>query len=165
MSATARPLSDAGLMDFDDILLQSLSLNEGPVPLGGHLLVDEFQDINPAQYRLIRAWGANAAGVFVIGDPDQAIYGFRGADPRLLRPVPGRLRGGKGNPPYGELPFHAGNPQVRTKRAQSAARACGRAGSGQVRTPVAGGGRIRRSCAGRAGDRPDGGRHRYACRA
>ncbi len=45
-----------------------------------HLLVDEFQDINDLQYRLIRHWNRGGQGLFVIGDPDQAIYGFRGAD-------------------------------------------------------------------------------------
>ena len=46
-----------------------------------YLLVDEFQDINPAQQRLIRIWSRSGRELFVIGDPDQAIYGFRGADP------------------------------------------------------------------------------------
>jgi superfamily I DNA/RNA helicase len=49
-----------------------------------HLLIDEFQDINDVQYRLIRAWSQNSAGLFVIGDPDQSIYGFRGSDPRFF---------------------------------------------------------------------------------
>lgn len=44
-----------------------------------HLLVDEFQDINDLQYRLIQAWGEKSASLFVIGDPDQSIYGFRGS--------------------------------------------------------------------------------------
>lgn len=43
--------------------------------------MDEFQDINPAQQRLIRIWSRSGRELFVIGDPDQAIYGFRGADP------------------------------------------------------------------------------------
>ena len=45
-----------------------------------YLLVDEFQDINPIQYRLIRAWAQEGESLFAIGDPDQSIYGFRGAD-------------------------------------------------------------------------------------
>lgn len=49
-----------------------------------HLLVDEFQDINDLQYRLIRAWSRGGESLFVIGDPDQAIYGFRGADARCF---------------------------------------------------------------------------------
>ncbi len=50
----------------------------------GHLLVDEFQDVNQAQYTLV-ALLAQTATLFVIGDPDQAIYGFRGADPRWFQ--------------------------------------------------------------------------------
>ncbi|MEZ4357240.1 MAG: UvrD-helicase domain-containing protein [Eubacteriales bacterium] len=77
-------------LDYDDILLKALHLFEGE-NLGKkeekkienaftYLLVDEFQDINPVQYRLIRAWSKNSKEVFVIGDPDQSIYGFRGSD-------------------------------------------------------------------------------------
>lgn len=50
-----------------------------------YLLVDEFQDINAAQYSFIRMLvNENADGLFVIGDPDQAIYGFRGSDVRFI---------------------------------------------------------------------------------
>ena len=79
-------LASAGMLDFDDLLLSALSLwEEGGTPAGDkrftHLLVDEFQDINAVQYRLIRAWAKAGKDLFVIGDPDQSIYGFRGSDP------------------------------------------------------------------------------------
>ena len=45
-----------------------------------YLLVDEFQDINPVQYELLKAWNRNGRELFVIRDPDQSIYGFRGSD-------------------------------------------------------------------------------------
>ncbi|MDR3051695.1 MAG: UvrD-helicase domain-containing protein [Oscillospiraceae bacterium] len=80
-------LAQCGALDYDDILLRALALaeqDEPKAPIGGHLLVDEFQDINPVQYRLIRAWAARRDGVFVIGDPDQAIYGFRGSYPQCF---------------------------------------------------------------------------------
>ena len=87
-------LAQYGVLDYDDILLNALERFEGGNPEGKegkklrsaftHLLVDEFQDINPVQYRLIRAWGKNSAGIFVIGDPDQSIYGFRGSDSRCF---------------------------------------------------------------------------------
>jgi 1-acyl-sn-glycerol-3-phosphate acyltransferase len=45
-----------------------------------HILVDEYQDINPSQYLLIRQLSGEGPNLFVVGDDDQAIYGFRGAD-------------------------------------------------------------------------------------
>lgn len=76
-------LAAYGAMDYDDVLLRVLALFEGadrPEPAFTHLLVDEFQDINPVQYRLIHAWSQASESLFVIGDPNQAIYGFRGSD-------------------------------------------------------------------------------------
>lgn len=74
-------------VDYDDILLQALEKFESGdqkcealLPRFSQLLVDEFQDINAVQYRLIRQWGKKSDAIFVIGDPDQAIYGFRGSD-------------------------------------------------------------------------------------
>ena len=45
-----------------------------------NLLVDEFQDVNPIQRELVLRWSQGGRSLFVIGDPDQSIYGFRGAD-------------------------------------------------------------------------------------
>jgi superfamily I DNA/RNA helicase len=44
-----------------------------------YLLIDEFQDTNPVQRKLVRRWSTGGKNIFVIGDPDQSIYGFRGA--------------------------------------------------------------------------------------
>lgn len=85
-TAYQKQLRDAKLMDFDDLLLETLKLLEDDsvkLPQRHHfdfLLVDEFQDISPVQYRLIQAMHREGIELFVIGDPDQAIYGFRGAD-------------------------------------------------------------------------------------
>jgi hypothetical protein len=49
-----------------------------------HLSVDEFQDINPDQYRFIDALMGDRRDLFVVGDPNQSIYGWRGADPGLI---------------------------------------------------------------------------------
>jgi len=49
-----------------------------------HLSVDEFQDTSPAQLRLIRAWLGDTGQLCVVGDPDQAIYGFAGAESGYL---------------------------------------------------------------------------------
>ncbi len=83
-------LKQYSVLDYDDILLDTLKLMEdrntgSPEDTAlrerfSYLLVDEFQDINLTQYKLIREWGQGSAGIFVIGDPNQAIYGFRGSD-------------------------------------------------------------------------------------
>lgn len=73
-----RRLRAAGALDFDDIIDEALERK-----FAGEcfrcLLVDEFQDVNEKQYELIRQWAGESNSLFVIGDPDQAIYSFRGA--------------------------------------------------------------------------------------
>ncbi len=83
-----------GVMDYDDLLLEVLHRFESGNPgdiidrslenAFSYLLVDEFQDINQIQYRLIKAWGRKSKSIFIIGDPDQSIYGFRGSDFRYF---------------------------------------------------------------------------------
>ena len=70
-------------LDFDDLLTEALKLDPTHRSFT-HLLVDEFQDINDTQYALLRAWSRDAESLFVIGDPDQSIYGFRGANGRCF---------------------------------------------------------------------------------
>lgn len=80
-------MSEMGLTDFDDLLLRVLSQAESPVlqtSQFSYLLVDEFQDINDIQFRLVLFWNQNGKELFVIGDPDQSIYGFRGSDSRCF---------------------------------------------------------------------------------
>ncbi|MCC6455784.1 MAG: UvrD-helicase domain-containing protein [Caldilineaceae bacterium] len=81
-------LAAAQAVDFDDLvrLPVQLLLTDADVRDALHaryrwLSVDEYQDVNTAQYRLLRALAADGANVCVIGDPDQAIYSFRGANP------------------------------------------------------------------------------------
>lgn len=77
--AYAQRLNILGLRDLDDVLLDAL--NQKPdAKRFRHLLVDEFQDINAVQHALVSHWSQSSRSLFVIGDPDQAIYGFRGAD-------------------------------------------------------------------------------------
>ncbi|MFW5749004.1 MAG: ATP-dependent helicase [Chloroflexota bacterium] len=80
-------LLDNNALDFDDLLMQMVLLlrDDDHVRLKyqqqfDFLLVDEFQDTNTAQYELVRLLGQPRDNVFVVGDEDQGIYAFRGAD-------------------------------------------------------------------------------------
>ncbi len=85
-------LLTANAMDFDDLMLHPLTLfRQNPDVLEkwrrrfDFLMVDEFQDTNRAQYELIKYLGLGHNNVFGVGDEDQSIYGWRGADLRNLR--------------------------------------------------------------------------------
>lgn len=74
-------------MDFDDMLyLCKKSFREDAELLSGwqnqyqYIMIDEYQDINQLQYELIKFWMQKNNNLFVVGDDDQAIYGFRGSD-------------------------------------------------------------------------------------
>ncbi len=80
-------LLQADAMDFGDLLMNAVRvLQEFPEVLDyyrhtlHYLLVDEFQDTNKAQYRFIRLLSEPRRNLFVVGDDDQSIYGFRGAN-------------------------------------------------------------------------------------
>jgi len=82
-----RRLFAAGAMDFDDLLGRTVALMREHDEVAGyygerfrHLLVDEFQDTNRAQNELVLTLGAFHRNVCVVGDTDQSIYRFRGAD-------------------------------------------------------------------------------------
>ncbi len=79
------------LVDFDDLLrLAARDLDADPVYASArhwrfrHLFVDEFQDVNPLQHRLLSAWLGPESDLCVVGDPNQAIYAWNGADARYL---------------------------------------------------------------------------------
>ena len=72
------------LMDYEDLIINATRhLKEDPNLLPKHVLVDEFQDVSPIQFQLVRVLAAKAF-ITAIGDPYQAIYGFRGADPQFI---------------------------------------------------------------------------------
>ncbi|HTM23347.1 MAG TPA: UvrD-helicase domain-containing protein, partial [Kofleriaceae bacterium] len=77
-------------VDFNDLLLKVLELADD-AEVGGelagrfrHVLVDEFQDTNLVQYRLVRHLARDSRNLTVVGDDDQSIYSWRGAEPRNL---------------------------------------------------------------------------------
>ena len=86
-----RRLTAAAAMDFDDLLLRTVELFRNcPEVLErwrqrfAHVLVDEYQDTNPVQNELVISLGAESRQVTAVGDADQSIYAFRGADIRNI---------------------------------------------------------------------------------
>jgi DNA helicase-2/ATP-dependent DNA helicase PcrA len=84
-------LAREGLWDYEDLIARPTRLLLSQPEMQAryhrcfrHLLVDEYQDVNEAQYRLFRALAGPAVEIMVIGDPHQAIYGFRGAKPEYF---------------------------------------------------------------------------------
>jgi DNA helicase II / ATP-dependent DNA helicase PcrA len=86
-----RRLSDANAMDFDDLLVRTVELlRRHPQVLESyqerflHVLVDEFQDTNRAQNEIVVALAGKHRNICVVGDSDQSVYRFRGADIRNI---------------------------------------------------------------------------------
>lgn len=87
-----RYLREQALIDFDDMITECLKLFYAqPAILNryqmqfAYILADEFQDINLPQYRLLKLLALPQNNLFVVGDDDQAIYGFRGATPGIMK--------------------------------------------------------------------------------
>ncbi|HKR65324.1 MAG TPA: UvrD-helicase domain-containing protein [Thermoanaerobaculia bacterium] len=109
MDAEKRKL---GVVDFDDLLLRTLALLDDPAVLSraraqfDFIFVDEFQDTDRTQARIIDRLARDASGAYVpgrtivVGDPKQSIYGFRRADPETYhRMTEGLVRGGAARQP------------------------------------------------------------------
>ncbi len=86
-----RRLSESNSLDFDDLIVRTIDLLERDAPTREkyqhkfeYVLVDEYQDVNAAQYRLIALLSAYNGNVTVVGDDDQSIYSWRGSDYRMI---------------------------------------------------------------------------------
>lgn len=86
-----RLLAHRSALDFDDLLVETLRLLETDLEVRDryqeqfqHVLVDEYQDTNPVQFRILARLCERHRNLFVVGDVDQAIYGWRGADIRNI---------------------------------------------------------------------------------
>lgn len=82
----------ARVVDFNDLLKLAIRDIESDPEYAQvvrwrmrHIFVDEFQDVNPLQFRLMRAWAGDEPELCVVGDPNQSIYGWNGADSVYLR--------------------------------------------------------------------------------
>jgi DNA helicase-2/ATP-dependent DNA helicase PcrA len=91
---------ESGLLDFEDMLLLTAALIEEHRDIASEVrdryrwfVVDEYQDVNPLQHRLLDAWLGDRDELCVVGDPEQTIYSFTGASPRYLLEFAQRFRG------------------------------------------------------------------------
>ena len=92
LSAYQKKCREEGGLDFDDMVYECRELLMRDEMTRNywkkrfaHILVDEFQDINPMQYEVLKLLGSETGNIFAVGDEDQAIYGFRGSDPECVK--------------------------------------------------------------------------------
>jgi len=123
----------ARMVDFDDLLRLCSHLVETDSAFAAaqrwrfqHLFVDEFQDVNPLQLRLLDAWRGDRYDLCVVGDPHQAIYGWNGADA-------GFLEGFRRLYPPAEVISLVGNYRSTPQVLAAAADVLARAGAGEAR--------------------------------
>jgi DNA helicase II / ATP-dependent DNA helicase PcrA len=86
-----RRLRESNSLDFDDLIVRTIDLLERDAKVREkyqskfeYILVDEYQDVNVAQYRLVALLGAKHKNITVVGDDDQSIYSWRGSDYRMI---------------------------------------------------------------------------------
>ncbi len=86
-----RRLNESNSLDFDDLIVRTIDLLERDAPTREkyqhkfeYVLVDEYQDVNSAQYRLIALLSSYSGNITVVGDDDQSIYSWRGSDYRMI---------------------------------------------------------------------------------
>src|SRR5262249_36284797 len=102
-AACRRIAKERNWIDFDDLIALSVELLQSNLEVAARwrgrfrqICVDEFQDVDEQQYTLVRLLADGQTSLCVIGDPNQAIYGFRGADAacfqRFAQDFPNALR-------------------------------------------------------------------------
>ncbi len=86
-----RRLAESNSLDFDDLIVRTIDLLERDKATREryqqkfeYVLVDEYQDVNAAQYRLVALLAAPHGNITVVGDDDQSIYSWRGSDYRMI---------------------------------------------------------------------------------
>ena len=93
-------LHGMGVLDFDDLVLRPIKLMEERPEVASyyqgrwkHVLVDEYQDTSRGQHRLMRSLIGPERNIFVVGDDDQSVYGFRGAEVDRILEFPSEFAG------------------------------------------------------------------------
>ena len=97
------PSSTPSAVDYADLIRRAVVDRRGAPRRAcarrfAHVFVDEYQDTDPGQVDLLRALAGDGRDLVVVGDPDQSIYGFRGADVRGILRVPGGVPAADGTP-------------------------------------------------------------------
>ena len=112
-----RELVRCNAMDFDDLLVRAVNVlelfpevRERYQQAFEHVLVDEYQDTNHAQYRWLTLLAGERRNLAVVGDDEQSVYGFRGADIRNILDFEERLPGRARRQARAELPLDADDP-------------------------------------------------------
>ena len=113
-------LAQSSALDFDDLILKTHTLLREHSDVAEsyrdryiHVMVDEFQDTNVAQYEIAKQLTGEYRNLCVVGDPDQSIYSWRNADIRNILSFPEGLRRRQAHLPRGELPLHRDDPRSR----------------------------------------------------
>ena len=130
-------IHEMNALDFDDLLFRTVNVLELFPDVAERyrqtfrwILVDEYQDTNHAQYRLLQLLAGEQRNVCVVGDDDQSIYSWRGADIANILDFERDFPGAQGREAGAELPLHADDPRrpptrsSRTTRGASP-RSCG----------------------------------------
>ncbi len=112
----------AGQIDYEDMLLRMTAAVTDHPDVAAEVrdryrffTVDEFQDVNPAQFALLRAWLGDRDEVCVVGDDDQTIYSFTGATAAYLQRVRAALPRGATGDADAQLPLHARGARARQR--------------------------------------------------
>ena len=118
-----KELLKANAMDFDDLLLEAMRLLKSVAAVREYynrrfqyLLIDEYQDTNRPQYELMRLLAGDGHNVCAVGDEDQSIYSWRGADIRNILEFEARLSGSENCAAGAELPLDAEHSEARRRR-------------------------------------------------
>ena len=115
-------LKTLNAMDFGDLLLHNLTLFTTQPEIHKeisqrfkYILVDEYQDTNVAQYLWLRLLAQGHRNICCVGDDDQSIYGWRGAEDRQYSQIRAGFSRRDGHPAGAQLPFHRPYPCYRLR--------------------------------------------------